>query len=107
MDIRVFNIVFIFRTITGMCNNLQNPLWGSSNTMFGRLLPGIPKLYKVTTFDNSGIPVPQIRNPANPPVTNLNEVDRFGVNRTVCSTDCGKGQGNDCVDRVRVELPSA
>ena len=90
-----------------MCNNLQNPLWGSSNTMFGRLLPGIPKLYKVTTFDNSGIPVPQIRNPANPPLTNLNEVDRFGVNRTVCSTDCGKGQGNDCVDRVRVELPSA
>ena len=95
--------MLFFRTITGRCNNLQNPLWGSSNSMFVRILPGIPKLFRVATFDDSG----SSANPPSNPVTNLNEVDRFGVNRTVCSTSCGKEKGNDCIEGVRVELPSA
>lgn len=27
-----------YRTIDGTCNNLQNPLWGSSHTQFRRIL---------------------------------------------------------------------
>jgi peroxidase len=30
-----------YRTIDGTCNNLQNPLWGSSHTQFRRILKPI------------------------------------------------------------------
>lgn len=30
-----------YRSLDGTCNNLQNPIWGASNTAFNRLLPPI------------------------------------------------------------------
>ena len=57
-----------FRTADGTCNNLQNPLWGASNTAFSRLCPSayedgmqIPVGYTQQTTDPFGQGWPSAR----------------------------------------------
>jgi len=49
-----------FRTITGACNNLEYPWWGSANSPFARLLEAAfpDKLGKPRTFGINGKPLP-------------------------------------------------
>lgn len=51
-----------YRTLDGSCNNLQNPLWGKSNTQYSRVMP--PSYSDgICEFRNSvtGVPLPLAR----------------------------------------------
>ena len=86
----------LYRTITGQCNNLRNPLWGASITPHSRLLPSIPKLWRVETFMDGPSGSGKVNS-----VEALEEVDRFGIDGSKCS--CSR---KDCVSESPVKLPN-
>ncbi|XP_071089469.1 salivary peroxidase/catechol oxidase-like [Haliotis cracherodii] len=56
-----------FRTIDGVCNNMNNPLWGSVNRNFRRVLPAVYNDANGTPRLNtaSGVPLPTARTVSN------------------------------------------
>ena len=88
---------FLFvRSITGECNNVQEPLWGSINRPFTRTLPSIPNLFKTITYST----VPHSTGPINS-TSELEKINWFGVKKSTCS--CASEQ---CVDETPVQLPN-
>jgi peroxidase len=51
-----------YRTLDGTCNNLQNPIWGSANNRYGRLLtPRYGDGISSPTTSITGQPLPNSR----------------------------------------------
>ena len=97
MKLNFWSKIFKFyRTITGQCNNLRNPLWGASITPHSRILPSIPKLWRVETFMDGPSGSGKVNS-----VEALEEVDRFGIDGSKCS--CSR---KDCVSASPVKLPN-
>jgi len=119
----------VFRSITGRCNNRNNPLWGSMSISMRRYLDRINSIYTLPTFvskaSSRSAPLRQGKQQrggkrgkksakngsnggggsgdegaSNP---GLDAVNWFGVPQEGCSNQCG----NQCVDNAPVELPNA
>ena len=82
--------------MTGQCNNLQNPLWGASVTRHSRILPRIPKLWRVETYMDGPSGSGLVNS-----VEALKDVDSFGVSDTSCSCS-----NEACVNMSPVKLPN-
>ena len=73
-------------------------MWGSMATCFERILPTIPKLFKVQTYTDGPSGSGSVHS-----TDALNEVDWFGVTQSPCSCN----QSKECVNKSPVALPNA
>ena len=73
-------------------------MWGSMFSCYERILPSIPKLFKVKTFLNQIKGASAVNSTAD-----LDEIDWFGIPKVTCPCSAI----DECVNMAPVELPNA